>query len=93
MLLFHEDIEIGIIKSIGEREVTFEVGNQEVTIQLTEEEEQELVNYIELPQNDLLIPINMKTRTICVPTDLEAWNEETMDELIEASSKGAENNE
>ncbi|MED1304050.1 hypothetical protein BK704_10890 [[Bacillus thuringiensis] serovar konkukian] len=93
MLLFHEDIEIGIIKLIGEREVTFEVGNQEVTIPLTEEEEQELVNYIELPQNDLIIPINMKTRTICVPTDLEAWNEETMDELIEVASKGAENNE
>ncbi|MGR5864549.1 hypothetical protein ACT7DZ_13375 [Bacillus cereus] len=90
MLLFHEDIEIGIIKSIGEREVTFQVGNQEVTIPLTEEEEQELFNYIELPQNDLLIPINMKTHRICVPTDLEAWNEETMDELIEASSKGAE---
>ncbi|WP_420975025.1 hypothetical protein [Bacillus thuringiensis] len=93
MLLFHEDIEIGIIKSIGGREVTFQVGNQEVTIPLTEEEEQELFNYIELPQNDLLIPINMKTRTICVPTDLEVWNEETMDELIEASSKGAGNNE
>uniref|UniRef100_UPI00402AC318 hypothetical protein n=1 Tax=Bacillus sp. DX2.2 TaxID=3073452 RepID=UPI00402AC318 len=90
MLLFHENIEIGIIKSIGEREVTFQVGNQEVTIPLTEEEEQELFNYIELPQNDLIIPINMKTRTICVPTDLETWNEETMDELIEASSKGAE---
>ncbi|MCQ6530892.1 hypothetical protein [Bacillus mycoides] len=90
MLLFHENIEIGIIKSIGEREVTFQVGNQEVTIPLTEEEEQELFNYIELPQNDLLIPINMKTRTICVPTDLETWNEETMDELIEASSKRAE---
>ncbi|PHA82469.1 hypothetical protein, partial [Bacillus pseudomycoides] len=68
MLLFHEDIELGIIKSIGEREVTFHVANQEVTIPLTEEEEQELFNYIELPQNDLIIPINMKTRTICVPT-------------------------
>ncbi|PEI46976.1 hypothetical protein COF59_24370 [Bacillus pseudomycoides] len=93
MLLFHEDIELGIIKSIGEREVTFHVANQEVTIPLTEEEEQELFNYIELPQNDLIIPINMKTRTICVPTDLEVWNEETMDELIEASSKGAKMNE
>ncbi|PGE87080.1 hypothetical protein COM62_30800 [Bacillus pseudomycoides] len=93
MLLFYEDIELGIIKSIGEREVTFHVANQEVTIPLTEEEEQELFNYIELPQNDLIIPINMKTRTICVPTDLEVWNEETMDELIEASSKGAEMNE
>ncbi|PEJ22555.1 hypothetical protein CN677_30270 [Bacillus pseudomycoides] len=86
-------MELGIIKSIGEREVTFHVANQEVTIPLTEEEEQELFNYIELPQNDLIIPINMKTRTICVPTDLEVWNEETMDELIEASSKGAEMNE
>lgn len=93
MLLFHEDIALGIIKFIGEREVTFEVGNQEVTIPLTEEEEQELFDYIELPENDLLIPINMKTKKICVPTDLESWNEETMDELIEASSKGAEINE
>ncbi|HDR7495038.1 hypothetical protein ACT7DC_02770 [Bacillus cereus] len=93
MLLFHEDIEIGIIKCIGEREVTFQVGNQEVTIHLTEQEEQELFDYIELPENDLLIPINMKTKKICVPNDLETWNEETMDELIEASSKGAENNE
>lgn len=90
MLLFHEDIELGIIKFIGEREVTFQVGNQEITIQLTEAEEQELFNYIELPQNDLLIPINMKTRKICVLTDLETWNEETMDELIEVASKGAE---
>ncbi|WJE84601.1 hypothetical protein [Bacillus sp. DX3.1] len=90
MLLFHEEIELGIIKSIGEREVTFQVRNQEVTVQLTEEEEQELFNYIELPENDLLIPLNMKTHKICVPTDLETWNEETMDELIEASSKGAE---
>ncbi|MGG3653387.1 hypothetical protein ABES36_18615 [Bacillus pseudomycoides] len=84
--------ELGIIKSIGEREVTFHVANQEVTIPLTEEE-QELFNYIELPENDLLIPINMKTKKICVPTDLETWNEETMDELIEASSKGAKMNE
>ncbi|MDC2867795.1 hypothetical protein [Bacillus sp. BP-3] len=90
MLLFHEDIELGIIKSIGEREVTFQVGNREVIIQLTEVEEQELFNYIELPQNDLLIPINMKNHKICVLTDLETWNEETMDELIEVASKGAE---
>ncbi|PGE89200.1 hypothetical protein COF51_26120 [Bacillus pseudomycoides] len=93
MLLLHEDIELGIIKSIGEREVTFHVANQEVTIPLTEEEEQELFDYIELPENDLLIPINMKTHKMCVPTDLETWNEETMDELIEASSKGAKMNE
>ncbi|MGR5970359.1 hypothetical protein ACT7C1_29395 [Bacillus paranthracis] len=43
MLLFHEDIELGIIKFIGEKEVTFEVGNQEVTIQLTEEEEKRAI--------------------------------------------------
>lgn len=91
MLFFHEDIELGMIKWIGEREVAFHVGNEEVVIQLTEAEEQELHDYISLPENDLLVPINMKTRKICVPTDLETWNEETMDELVEAASKGAEN--
>ncbi|OQR53280.1 hypothetical protein [Bacillus sp. CDB3] len=91
MLLFHEGIELGWVKKIGEREVTLQVGNEEVTVQVSEEKE--LHDFVSHPQNDVMIPINRKTQQICELTDLESWNEGTMDELIEVSQRGAEQDE
>ncbi|MED1560260.1 hypothetical protein [Bacillus paramycoides] len=83
MLLFHEDIALGVIKAIGEGELILLVKDEELTIKITREQEEELAVHV-MNQENMLVPINVKTHELFFDTN-ERWNEEDMEELQRAS--------
>ncbi|MGU3461864.1 hypothetical protein [Bacillus cereus group sp. BfR-BA-01449] len=85
MLLFHEDIALGVIKEIGEGEIVLLVKEEELTIKITREQEEELAVHV-MNQENMLVPINVKTHELFFDT-AESWNEEDMEELLEASKE------
>lgn len=85
MLFLKDGYELGIVKEIGDQEVILIVNGEDMKVDLTEEEAEELQQYI-LKQENMLIPINVKTRELFLGV-FETWNEETMDELVEASKE------
>ncbi|PEZ02510.1 hypothetical protein CN326_20025 [Bacillus sp. AFS018417] len=91
MLFFNEDMVLGIIKSIGEGEIVLLVKDEELTIQLTEEQEDELTLHV-MNQENMLLPINVKTQELFFDTS-KKWNEEEMEELQKASEKVGESHE
>ncbi|MDM5152540.1 hypothetical protein QUF88_00505 [Bacillus sp. DX1.1] len=91
MLFFNEDMVLGVIKSIGEGEIVLLVKNEELTIQLTEEQEDELTLHV-MNQENMLLPINVKTHELFFDTS-EKWNEEEMEELQKASERVGEGHE
>lgn len=82
---------LGVIKSIGEGEIVLLVKNEELTIQLTEEQEDELTLHV-MNQENMLLPINVKTHELFFDTS-EKWNEEEMEELQKASERVGEGHE
>ncbi|MDM5185935.1 hypothetical protein QUF99_00245 [Bacillus sp. DX4.1] len=91
MLFFNEDMVLGVIKSIGEGEIVLLVKDEELTIQLTEEQEDELTLHV-MNQENMLLPINVKTHELFFDTS-EKWNEEEMEELQKASERVGEGHE
>ncbi|MEB9441902.1 hypothetical protein P4I98_27370 [Bacillus cereus] len=85
MLLFREDIALGIIKEVGEGELVLLVKEEELTIKITREQEEELAVHV-MNQENMLVPINVKTHELFFDT-AERWNEEEMEELVEASKE------
>ncbi|OSX90897.1 hypothetical protein BTJ45_03363 [Bacillus mycoides] len=91
MLLFHEDIALGVIKAIGEGELVLLVKDEELTIPITREEEKELAVHV-MNQENMLVPVNVKTHELFFDTN-ERWNEEDMEELQRASERVGEDHE
>lgn len=91
MLLFHEDIALGVIKAIGEGELILLVKEEELTIKITREQEEELAVHV-MNQENMLVPVNVKTHELFFDTN-ERWNEEDMEELQRASERVGENHE
>ncbi|PFM44487.1 hypothetical protein COJ52_31115 [Bacillus cereus] len=91
MLLFREDIELGVIKAVGEGELILLVKDEELTIPITREEEKELAVHV-MNQENRLVPVNVKTHELFFDTN-ERWNEEDMEELQRASERVGEDHE
>ncbi|EJS47213.1 hypothetical protein [Bacillus nitratireducens] len=91
MLLFREDIELGVIKAVGEGELILLVKDEELTIPITREEEKELAVHV-MNQENMLVPVNVKTHELFFDTN-ERWNEEEMEELQKASERVGEDHE
>lgn len=85
MLLFHEDIVLGVIKEVGEGELVLLVQEGELTIKITREQEEELAVHV-MNQENMLVPVNVKTHELFFDT-AERWNEEEMEELQRASER------
>ncbi|MGF1438223.1 hypothetical protein ACQUW6_28975 [Bacillus thuringiensis] len=91
MLLFREDIALGVIKEVGEGELVLLVKEDELTIKITREQEKELAVHV-MNQENMLVPVNVKTHEIFFDT-AERWNEEEMEELQKASERVGEDHE
>ena len=91
MLLFHEEIALGVIKEVGEGELVLLVKEEELTIKITREQEEELAVHV-MNQENMLVPVNVKTHALFFDTT-ERWNEEDMEELQKASEGVGEDHE
>ncbi|MGG3669618.1 hypothetical protein [Bacillus nitratireducens] len=91
MLLFREDIALGVIKEIGEDDIVLLVKEEELTIKITREQVRELAIHV-MNQENMLVPVNVKTHELFFDTD-ERWNEEDMEELQRASESVGEDHE
>ncbi|MCC6080565.1 hypothetical protein [Bacillus thuringiensis] len=91
MLLFREDIALGVIKEIGEDEIVLLVKEEELTIKITREQVRELAIHV-MNQENMLVPVNVKTHELFFDTT-ERWNEEEMEELQRASERVGEDHE
>ncbi|MED3541661.1 hypothetical protein ABEX53_29495 [Bacillus toyonensis] len=91
MLLFREDIALGVIKEAGEGELVLLVKEEELTIKITREQEEELAVHV-MNQENMLVPVNVKTHELFFDTT-EIWNEEDMEELQKASERVGEDHE
>lgn len=91
MLLFREDIALGVIKEVGEGELVLLVKDEELTIKITREQEEELAVHV-MNQEDMLVPVNVKTHELFFDT-AERWNEEEMEEMQRASERVGEDHE
>ncbi|WP_144573048.1 hypothetical protein [Bacillus cereus] len=91
MLLFREDIALGVIKEVGEGELVLLVKKEELTIKITREQEEELAVHV-MNQENMLVPINVKTHELFFDI-AERWNEEEMEELQKASERVGEDHE
>ncbi|MBC2683805.1 hypothetical protein HAU06_06375 [Bacillus toyonensis] len=91
MLLFREDTALGVIKEVGEGELVLLVKEEELTIKITREQEEELAVHV-MNQENMLVPVNVKTHEIFFDT-AERWNEEEMEELQKASERVGEDHE
>ncbi|WOA66584.1 hypothetical protein RVY75_29790 (plasmid) [Bacillus mycoides] len=91
MLLFREDIALGVIKEIGEDEIVLLVKEEELTIKITREQVRELAIHV-MNQENMLVPVNVKTHELFFDTT-ERWNEEEMEELQKASERLGEDHE
>ncbi|MBG9687876.1 hypothetical protein [Bacillus mycoides] len=91
MLLFHEDIALGVIKEIGEDDIVLLVKEEELTIKITREQVRELAIHV-MNQENMLVPVNVKTHELFFDTT-ERWNEEDMEELQRASERVGEDHE
>ncbi|MEC5308609.1 hypothetical protein [Bacillus thuringiensis] len=91
MLLFHEDIALGVIKEFGEGELVLLVKGEELIIKITREQEEELAVHV-MNQENMLVPVNVKTHELFFDT-AERWNEEEMEELQKASERVGEDHE
>ncbi|MED0961196.1 hypothetical protein [Bacillus paramycoides] len=91
MLLFNENIALGVIIEIGEDEIVLLVKDKELVIKITREQVRELAVHV-MNQENMLVPVNVKTHELFFDTN-ERWNEEDMEELQRASERVGEDHE
>ncbi|HDR7430960.1 hypothetical protein, partial [Bacillus toyonensis] len=80
-----------VIKEVGEGELVLLVKEEELTIKITREQEEELAVHV-MNQENMLVPVNVKTHELFFDT-AERWNEEEMEELQKASERVGEDHE
>ncbi|MEK4566997.1 hypothetical protein MKX54_20170 [Alkalihalobacillus sp. FSL R5-0424] len=92
VLFFGEDMEVGVVQSVYQDEtknsVVLMVREEEYTIFLSDEEFRKLQIHFQNQEN-LVIPINMKTKELFLDTD-QTELEEALEELVEAADRGGE---
>ncbi|MBM0067949.1 hypothetical protein [Alkalicoccobacillus gibsonii] len=92
VLFFGEDMEVGVVQSVYQDEtknsVVLIVRDEEYTIFLSDEEFRKLQIHFQNQEN-LVIPINMKTKELFLDTD-QTELEEALEELVEAADRGGE---
>lgn len=92
VLFLGEDMEVGIVQSVyqdgSKNSVVLEVREEEYTIFLSDEEFRKLQIHFQNQEN-LVIPINMKTFELFLDTD-QTELEEALEELVEAADRGGE---
>lgn len=90
-MLLNSNYSLGIVKEVGNNDVVLDVDGKEVVLSLTNEGAQELQNYL-TKQDNLLVPINLKTKELFLDNN-EKWPEEEMKELIGAAKCEVDNAE
>ncbi|MEQ6001451.1 hypothetical protein U2I83_18420 [Bacillus amyloliquefaciens] len=85
MNIFADDIEIAAVKEVGRTDVVLEIGEEEMIIDLSPEEYEELQLHL-VNQENLLVPINVKSKQIFWNVDTD-WLRENLDELISAAAE------
>lgn len=92
MLFFDKEIEVGVVQSVAQDEkknvLVLSVRDEEYTLFLSDDEFASLQVHMENQEN-LLIPINMKTKELFLNTD-QSELEEALEELVEAADQGGE---
>ncbi|WP_198864048.1 hypothetical protein [Bacillus velezensis] len=63
MNIFADNIEIAAVKEVGRTDVVLEIGEEEMIIDLSPEEYEELQLHL-VNQENLLVPINVKSKQI-----------------------------
>lgn len=91
-LFFGEDMEVGIVQSVyqdGTRNsVELSVRDETVTLFLSDDAFKQLQIHFQNQEN-LVIPINMKTKELFLNTD-QTEREEALEELVEAADQGGD---
>lgn len=82
-MLFNGKVTLGIIQEVGDQEVILSVQGEKVTVSLSEEEAEELHQYVQVQEN-WLVPIHTETHELFLEYEYP-WNEEEMAELMEIS--------
>lgn len=91
-MLLGENFAIGIIKEVGDNDVVLSVDGEEITVDLSDEQAEELHQFL-IEQDNFLIPINLETKELFLEMDSK-WNEEDLEELIGISDiEEADDNE
>ncbi|MGG1338454.1 hypothetical protein ABE196_18695 [Bacillus subtilis] len=85
MNIFADDIEIAAVKEVGRTDVVLEIGEEEMIIDLSPEEYEELQLHL-VNQENLLVPINVKSKQIFWNVDTD-WLSENLDELVSAAGE------
>lgn len=85
MNIFADDIEIAAVKEVGRTDVVLEIGEEEMIIDLSPEEYEELQLHL-VNQENLLVPINVKSKQIFWNVDTD-WLRENLDELVSAAAE------
>lgn len=83
-MLLHEKFVLGVVKEVGNQDVVLVVGDEEIIIELTDGEAEELQQYL-IDQENLLIPINIGTREMYLNDGISEWTETDLEELVNAS--------
>ncbi|MFP7176261.1 hypothetical protein [Priestia filamentosa] len=82
-MLFNKKVTLGIIQEVGDQEVILSVQGEKVTVSLSEEEAEELHQYVQVQEN-WLVPIHTETHELFLEYE-DPRNEEEMAELMEIS--------
>ncbi|MFT3657258.1 MULTISPECIES: hypothetical protein [Bacillus] len=85
MNIFADNIEIAAVKEVGRTDVVLEIGEEEMIIDLSPEEYEELQLHL-VNQENLLVPINVKSKQIFWNVDTD-WLRENLDELVSAAAE------
>ena len=83
-MLLCENFTLGVVKEVGNHDVVLVVGDEEITIELTDKKAEELQQYL-IDQENLLIPINIETREMYLNDAIKEWPETALEELVDAS--------
>ncbi|WP_163530729.1 hypothetical protein [Halobacillus ihumii] len=88
MFLFNSNYEVGVFKRLSDNnELVMEVGQEEYSLTLNDEEMADLEQHL-MNQENLLIPFNKSTKELILDTQPN-YDEEEMEELMNISD-GAE---
>ncbi|MCM3140361.1 hypothetical protein M3573_18970 [Bacillus safensis] len=79
LCLFSADVELGLIKEVGDNDLIVEIDNRTYVINLTPEEHMQVLTHISNQEN-LLAPVNTRTGELVLLNTLE--DDYGLDKLI-----------
>ncbi|MFC7060817.1 hypothetical protein ACFQIC_02890 [Halobacillus seohaensis] len=84
MVLLNSDYEVGVFKCLSDNnELVMDVGQEEYTLTLSDEEMEDLEQHL-VNQENLLIPFHKETKELILNTEPN-YDEEEMEELMNIS--------